>query len=293
LRKIALFTRLASPRILPADSRDQFASLPSEEAMVQSLRYFCSPLAFILLLLVTSATQAEDFRISTKIYRGAKDDKPKLVSQTTTLFLSGTVYDFFADGSQTAVFRKQADQPGRFILLNPEKRIRTECTTDQLAGLIGHMREWAGQQKDPMLRFAANPQFKESFDPENSKLVLASNLQTYTVATEPVSHPEAMAEYREFLHWYTQLNAMLKAGPPPEPRLRLNESLSRRRLVPVTVELTLEGEKEPLRAEHEFNWRLSRADMDQIEDVRASLASFKEVDNKEFRKASEPVAPAR
>jgi hypothetical protein len=257
-----------------------------------SLRRLSSCLLFVASpLCVLTVASAEDFRISTKIYVGAKEEKakPKLVSETTTLFLDGAVYDFLADGSQTAVFRKQAGQPGRFILLNPDHHIRYELTTEQLTGTMKKLRDWAGRQNDPMLKFAADPQFKESFESESGQLILASHMENYTVTTAPASHPEAITEYREFLHWYTQLNTLLHAGPPPEPRLRLNEALARRRVVPLTVELTQAGQ-EPLRAEHEFTWRLSRDDMQRIDEVRESLASFRSVENEEFLRLTQPAS---
>jgi hypothetical protein len=101
-----------------------------------------------------------------------------------------------------------------------------------------------------------------------------------------------LTDYREFLDWYTRLNTLLSAGSfPPEPRLRLNDAFARHEVVPLNVELTRAGEKEPLRAEHKFIWRLSRADIDRIEDVRASLASYRDVENAEFLRATRPEAP--
>lgn len=259
-----------------------------------SLSLRCRRLLVIVaaFLSMSSIASAEDFRISTKIYVGEKQEKAKLVSETTTLFLDGAVYDFLADGSQTAVFRKQAGQPGRFILLNPDERIRTELTTDQITGLMEKLRDRAGRHNDPLVQFAANPQFKETFEPESGQLLLASHLENYTVTTAPASHPESISEYREFLHWYTQLNTLLHAGPPPEPRLRLNEALARRRVIPLTVELTQAG-KEPLRAEHEFTWRLSRDDMQRIDGVRESLASFRSVKNEEFLRATQAASETK
>jgi hypothetical protein len=69
----------------------------------------------------------------------------------------------------------------------------------------------------------------------------------------------------------------------------LNEALARRKAVPLTVELTRAGEKEPLRAEHDFMWRLSQQDMQRIDEVRASLASYKVVPNDEFNERTRPV----
>ena len=224
---------------------------------------------------------AEGFRIETKIYFG---DEEKPQSETTTLFLDGVVYDFLAAPTQTAVFRKPTgDKPGQFTLLDPQARIQTKLSTDQLMGAMEKLRSWAAKQKDPFLQFAAAPQFEESFESEGSRLVLAHHLETYAATTSAAENPQSLAEYREFLDWYTRLNSLLSADHfPPGPRLRLNEALARHQVVPVKVELTRAGVSEPLRAEHKFIWRLSRADLERIDEVRASLASYREVENAEF-----------
>ena len=233
-----------------------------------------------------SIAAAEGFRIETKIFVG---DEKEPASETTTLFLDGVVYDFLAQPEQIAVFRKASgDKPGRFILLDPQERIRTEVSTDQVAGAMSKLRTWASRQVDPFLQFAADPQFKESFEAESGRLVLASHLESYTVDTTPSEQTQRLAEYREFLDWYTQLNTLLSAGPPPGPRLQLNEALARHQVVPLTVELTRAGEKEPLRAEHKFIWRLSEDDVERIDDVRASLAAYRVVPNDQFLRAIQP-----
>jgi hypothetical protein len=152
------------------------------------------------------------------------------------------------------------------------------------------LRTWAGRQRDPFLKFAADPEFEETFEPATGKLVLAAHLESYTVTTAPAAQPRAIGEYREFLDWYARLNTLLSAGPPPEPRLRLNEALARHKAVPLEVELTRAGEKEPLRAMHTFTWRLSRGDFERIDQVRASLASYRPVSNEEFLRRSSPPA---
>src|SRR5262245_51704172 len=123
--------------------------------------------AFVLLA-VAPAAMGEGFRIETKVFVG---DEKLPASATTTLFLNGVVYDFLTDPEQIAVFRKPGGgKPGRFILLDPEHRTRTELSTDQLAGAMNKLKTWAAKQKDPFLQFAANPQFEESFDRDSGKL---------------------------------------------------------------------------------------------------------------------------
>jgi hypothetical protein len=249
--------------------------------LLMTIAFAASCLAF-----APRPAHAEEFRIETKIFAG---DEEKPVSEATTLFHEGLVYDFLADPEQICVFRKPGGgKPGRFILLDPERRLRTEVTTPQLAGAMEKLRTWAAQQKDPFLKFAANPEFEESFEADTGKLVLASYFESYTVETAPADEPEVLAEYREFLDWYTQLNTLLQAGPPPEPRLRLNSALARYRVVPVKVELTRSNDKTPLRAEHDFTWRLSQDDRERIDDANDALASFHKVSNDEFLRATQP-----
>jgi len=257
-----------------------------------SYRSLLVALAVVVLqgVALSTRTVADDFRIETKVYVG---DEKEPASTTTTLFQGGVVYDFLDVPEQVAVFRKPGGgKPGRFILLDPARRVRTELSTDQVAGAINKLKNWAARQRDPLLKFAANPQFEESFDRSTGQLLLASHEESYTIKTEPADMPEALAEYREFLDWYTRLNALLQAGPPPEPRLQVNAALARYQSVPVTVELARAGEKDKLRAEHEFTWMLSKQDMARIDDACASLAAYRPVDNEEFLQGMKVPADA-
>jgi hypothetical protein len=154
------------------------------------------------------------------------------------------------------------------------------------------LRTWASQQQDPYLQFAANPRFDETYDRDTGKLVLASYLVTYTVETNQTQRQDSLGAYREFLDWYTQLNALLTAGNPPDPRLKLNDSLARHKAIPSKVELKRAGE-DPIRAEHDFTWRLSQDDLQRIEDVRTNLTAYQQVENQEFLKISQPVDVSR
>ena len=119
---------------------------------------------------LAAIASAEGFRIATKIFVG-KEKEP--VSTATTLFLNGTVYDFLSEPEQIAVFHKSpGDKPGRFILLDPDRRVRTEFSTDKVNGAMEKLNKWASQQKDPVLKFAADPKFDEKFDKESGQIVL-------------------------------------------------------------------------------------------------------------------------
>lgn len=247
-------------------------------------------LIVIASLAIASSALAEGFRIETKVFKGEEKPEQEAVSETTTLFLNGIVYDFLKKPQQTAVFRKPGGgKPGQFTLLNDQQQILTKVSTEKVAGTMTKLKSWAAEQRDPFLQFAANPQFDETFDDESGKLVLASHLENYNVMTEPAEHSDEMAIYKEFLDWYTQLNTLLSGGGvPPEPRLRLNSVLARRKVVPLKVELARAGE-DPLRAEHRFTWRISQVeDHKRIDTVRESLTRFREVSNEEFLRLTKP-----
>jgi hypothetical protein len=250
-------------------------------------RLYCvTSIVVAMLFACANFASAEGFRIETKVYV-AEQKEP--VSETTTLFLDGVVYDFLKKPEQTAVFRKPGGgKAGQFTLLNEQHSILTKFSTDQVDGTVTKMKAWASRQKDPFLQFAASPEFDESFDDNTGKLTLASRFETYTVETMPAEHPDAIVEYREFLDAYTRLNTLLSAGSlPPEPRLRLNAVLARRKVVPIKVELARAGE-DPLRAEHAFTWRLSQDDHQRIDEIRVNLAKYQEVPNEQFLRDTKP-----
>jgi len=92
-----------------------------------------------------------------------------------------------------------------------------------------------------------------------------------------------MVEYRVFLDAYTRLNTLLSAGSlQPEPRLRLNSALAKRKVVPISKVALARAGEEPIRAEHSFTWRLSQDDQKQIDEVRSNLTKYREVPNEQF-----------
>lgn len=197
-------------------------------------------IAFAVGMLITAAVAAsataEGFRIETKIFVG-KDKEP--TSTTTTLFMNGVVYDFLSSPEQIAVFSQpRGNKPGRFILLDPERGVRTEFSTEKLNGAMDNLTKWASQQKNSFLKFSSNPKFDESYDKASGKIVLTSYEENYRIDTVAPERPETLGEYREFLDWYTKLNTLLEAGPPPGPRLQVNAALAKHKVIPTRVELT-------------------------------------------------------
>jgi hypothetical protein len=229
----------------------------------------------------TLKASAQEMRIETYVYGEEEAEEP--LSHTITLFDKNTVYDFVDNPQQIAVFRAPAPgASGQFILLDVPSARRTEVSTDRINGLMEKLSQWAAQQKDPLLKFSAAPQFKETYDRETGVLILASDLWDYKVGTIPAQDASMLARYREFTDWYTRLNTMMNSSPPPGPRLELNSSLEKYSVMPVEILRTLKSNKSTLRATHEFSWRLSRDDRTRLDEAKKYLASFKKVGNEEF-----------
>lgn len=230
---------------------------------------------------MVSQSLAQEIRIETEVF--SEDDAETPLSHTVTLFDTNTVYDFVEAPEQIAVFRAPTpNHGGQFILLDINTQCRTEISTERIGKLIDKITKWAADEKDPLMKFSADPKFEEAFDEETGLLSLTSKLWEYHVATVPAENPKALAKYREFIDWYTRLNTMMNSSPPPGPRLELNSALEKHGVVPVEIRRTLTSNKSTLRAVHTFTWRLSREDKVRLEEVRKHLANFRKVEPAEF-----------
>lgn len=225
---------------------------------------------------------AVDFRIETKIYQG---DEETPIAQTTTLCQNGVIYDFVEDTKRVAIFHKaRGDEPAKFLLIDPTRSIKTTFTTKRVDTAIEKLRDWSRTQSDPLLRFAADPDFEEVFEQESGILEFHSPQISYRLATLPVEREEAWPDLRNYFNGYTKLNCMLSSSVPTMARLAVNESLEKHNVYPLEVNLKLVGdETTQLRAEHLFTWMLSKVDRSRIALVGEQLVSFRDVTNAEYR----------
>jgi hypothetical protein len=223
----------------------------------------------------------QEFRIETDVYIG---DAAEATSHTVTLFEKSAVYEFVDSPQQIIVYRPGVEgSAGQFILLDPGSQRRTVVDVARVAKLMEKLTKWASEHKDPLLKFAADPKFEETFDLEHGSLTLVNPEWTYRVATIPAEDEAALERYREFTDRYAELSTMMYNSPPPGPRLALNAALAKHHVVPVEIHRTIGGEnKNPVRAAHLFSWRLSREDRTRIDEAQTFLANFKKVDNEEF-----------
>jgi hypothetical protein len=227
-------------------------------------------LASLAACCVSASAGAVDFRIETKLYSGKSKDP---VSENTTLFRAGYVYDYLSDPVRVAVF----DQAhGRFIVLDPLRKIKAEISTDEVQQLVDSLHDLAAKSSNSAMKFAADPHFDVTKTPDG-ELTFASSHVTYRLKTEQASSPQAAKQYHEFSDWYARFNTMAHPGSgPPFPRIIINGELARLGLVPTEVHLNTRSLS--MRTEHGVSWRLLDSDHRRIAETANQLATFKLVD---------------
>jgi len=230
-------------------------------------------------------TENSDFRVENSVFIGSQREP---VSTSVTIFHDGSVYDFLASPDEVVVFEPAED---RLVLLDLERHIRTELNTTEVEQFSQRLKQWAGQQRDPLLRFLGAPEFSEQFDEVRGELVLSSPWLTYHILLADAPSPAVCQQYRRFCDWMARLNTLLKANArPPFARLLANEAIARHGAIPREVRLTIARSGLPLprqvlRSEHRFYQAVVGPDLDRVVQAQQFMHIFKRVDFQEYRRA--------
>ncbi len=243
-----------------------------------------------VLLLVSQAADAMDFRIATQVFVDGGDEP---ISENLTLFHDGSVYDFQLTSPQEAVvFDPKREE---FVLLDPTERRKVKLSKEEILAFVRELR--AKQQgKD---RFFFNPKFDESYNESAGRLTLSSDRVTYRVDALTAPDIVAVRQYKQFADWYAQLNATSPGRMPPFPRMELNKALAERWLIPQHIDLTVSvpggspARKIKVRSEHRIEWKLSNADLQRIQQVQQDTANFRAVGLIEYRRPAEATSVGR
>jgi len=227
---------------------------------------------------------AEDFRVSNKVFSGSQK---KPLSQSTTIFLDGVVYDYLDEPDEVIVYDK-AD--GRFVLLDMARKVRAEVTTKEVVALTERLQQLAGSQADPFVRFLAAPKFTERYDRDTRELTLSSPWLTYRLVLADAVSRAVSQQYREFSDWYARLNTILSPGSkPPAARLAVNEALAKRKATASEVRLTLTPKRGfppkrvEIRSEHQLVPQVAESDMVRVGQTRQFMDIFQPVSFQQYR----------
>jgi hypothetical protein len=247
----------------------------------------------IATLWLAGSARAEEFRVESDVFIG---DQKEPIARSVTLFSSGLVYDFPRLGPKEITVFDPAR--GRFVLLDPERKVKTTVATQELLELAAAMKVHA-KDLTGAFAFAANPKFEEHLDADTDWLTLSSPVLTYRARCMSPEVAAAADRYRQFADWYARLNATRPGSLPPFARMELDRAIAERQQVPLEVELTVEPERRfvgrrlVVRSRHHFNWRLSNTDRQQIDTAGNYMAGFESVSVSVYRESLEQLASDR
>ena len=218
--------------------------------------------------------QAQEFRMDTEIFVEGEQEP---VAKTLTIFADGIVYDFLLDDTKEMTMFDQTHS--RIVLLDPERKVKAELSTDAILAFIAKMK---ARLDDTQRRYLIGAGMELDTEP-NDWIKLSNDRVIYRAQGVRPKESSATLQYRQFADWYARLNAMRLGNLPPFARLRLNAELAERGLIPQEVERTvvlkrgLTESKETLRSRHSTNWRLSQTDRKWIDRVGTYLSVFQTV----------------
>jgi hypothetical protein len=243
-----------------------------------------------MITLLASVAGAQEMRVYTTVRNVAaagaaeSSDKAPVIARSLTLFHAGKVYDYVEAAKEVTIFEPSRH---RFILVNVGRRAVTEVTQDEVRQFLTLVEQEAWKRLEASreqsgtaqaramawLKFQLKPEFDVSFDPSKSIVTLLEHGSRYTADGQAPPSSEVLESYLRFADAAAELNSVLHPQAPlPRPRLRLNDELRHRELLPIVVDLRADLDRPlHLQARHEWTWKFQSTDRELISGWEAML----------------------
>lgn len=246
-------------------------------------------------LFFPSVAAAADFRIvntvSAPAIAGATVPVP-VVSQM--IFIDGVVYNFIDPHGELTVYDAAQDT---LVVIDPELRLQTRLPAAATRAAIDETRKSLVGHRIPLVAFAAQPEFRQSLDPDSGTLKMTSELFDYEVETTPAGDPSVTATYYGAADMFCYLNFRLQPGPLALKylvRLDVNQSLREAQRLPKKITLDfypkgkgLLAKAERYESRHEIFGRLSDADRKRLDQARNMMQTFRTAAFDEYQREVE------
>lgn len=237
-----------------------------------SLSSWVASAAVALAATLAQAQELSCYSLTEDLSQGA--GRKVVVARSLTLFHAGKVYDYIDSLREVTIY---FPNERRFTVLElaagttaevsqDEVRRYVSLAEEQAAGEVAQPSSSVPQRSVEWLKFQLEPKFDARVEAAAGRLWLTSPCFRYEV--EGFKPPEsAVAEaYLKYADAIAELNAVLHPSLLPGPRLELNQELRSRGLLPKSVRRTVTVDRvTDLRAEHQWSWRLSEFDRQQIQ----------------------------
>ena len=240
-------------------------------------------LALVVMINSASMThnQSEDFRMQTSVFVG--NNSAAAVS-SLTMFNGTTIYDFIENESEFGEITVFDVKRGRFVLLDPQRKIKTTLTKDFLVRFLDQV---LSQTSNTALTKYVQPKLQHEFNLSTKTVRVMSEHLTYQATGIAPKFDSAIQRYRHFADWVARLNSTRIGNLPPYSRFELNRLMAKQKLMPKSIVRTLMLDevglrKQTVRSEHTINWQLTNTDRKRISNTGDQMAIFKEVSADEF-----------
>ena len=252
--------------------------------MKQWNRFACFALLASVGLSAAKVATAQEIRIYTTIRdvsgtsSTVSSDQGPIVVRSLMLFHAGKVYDYIEPAREVTVYEPAHR---RFTVLNPRRQLCSELTHDEIRQFLGLAEDEAqkrlafvpdessasARKALEFLRFQFQPDFESSFDNTRQQLKLTADNFEYVVDGFQPETPEVVEKYLQVADWMAQFNSVLHPQSLfPAPRLKLNQELRSRGLLPLAI--NLKADSDPglhLQAKHEWTWKFQKTDRQLID----------------------------
>jgi hypothetical protein len=250
-------------------------------------------LAIASIILLAPPAAAQDFRVETEIFVG-KNKEP--AAEYLTVFKAGIVYDFMLQSPEEVIIYDV--KRGRFVLLDPERRLQAEVTLERLRELTADIKLAAANAEDENVRFLADPVFDQiKLNPAEQKIRMVSKRLTYEAQGAVPPDAGIVRRYADFADGYARLNGLRLGNMPPFARMKLNEKIAEQGWTPVEVVRTIPGQAVlakdyEVRSHHLYTWKVLPTDEQRMAQADRYLQGFEGADIARYLNLAKRVAKA-
>lgn len=237
---------------------------------------------------------AEDFRIVSEVFAGDSTSSP--ISHNLTLFSERLICDFLMSDDlipqpkEVTIFDTQQK---RFVLLDMDRKVRTEISDLQIQKLVDTLAHET--QANEKSKFLISDNFTEETDWGEGSFRMSSPNITYHFKGAQPRESAILPAYFEFLDYFTKLNATDPRKLPPFPRMMLNQKIKQLGWLPSEVRISTKPNeffREGWEAcsTHCLTMGLTSRDKELLANAKRDWMQFRLVELTEYRQLSGSLA---
>ncbi|GIX03772.1 MAG: hypothetical protein KatS3mg113_0778 [Planctomycetaceae bacterium] len=228
--------------------------------------------------------QAQEIRVHTRVLELSSDhERPRILAHSLTIFHGGKVYDYLNSLNEVTIYEPALK---RFTILHIASGSAARIEQDEVRRYLSlveeqlraRVQDWASDvsrsQDLKWIAWQLDPTFEVSVDEARRLVSCIHPFCRYEIETTTCPVPEVVDVYLKSADRLAEINALLHPHALlPSARQRVNAILLQHGWLPISVRRTLSigGQQQDLRVDHEWKWRLEEVDRRFISQWEAQL----------------------